>query len=340
MSLGPLMIGIEGLTLTGEERRRLRDPAVGGVILFRRNFADADQLAALTADIRSLRAPPLLVATDHEGGRVQRFTDGFTRLPAQRGLGRLWQREPAEAEAIAEQLGWLGAAELLGVGVDLGLGPVVDIDHGMSTVIGDRALADTPRAVTALSAALVRGMRRAGMAAVAKHFPGHGGVRLDSHEALPEDPRDSRDLHDADLVPFRRLIMNGLEAVMMAHIVFPAEDRLPASLSRHWIGTILRGRLGFQGAVISDDLSMAGAAVAGGLRERVRTALGAGSDMVIIGNEGRAVDAVLPDWHGGADAAAALRRARLHGRHAPALKDLHASRDWRRAREAAALLER
>ncbi len=337
MTLGPLMIGIAGPELTGEERERLRDPAVGGVILFARNFHDAGQLAALTEAIRALRTPPLLIAADQEGGRVQRFRDGFTALPPARALGAWWQRDRREAATLAEQFGWLLAAELRGVGVDLGLGPVLDIDHGVSAVIGDRALGDRPQAVAELGLALARGLRRGGMAAVAKHFPGHGGVAPDSHEALPEDDRDYQDLHETDLVPFRRLMINGLEGLMMAHIVFPREDSAPASLSARWIQGIVRRRLGFEGAVLSDDLGMAGAAVAGSIGERVRTALNAGCDIAVLGNVGRDVDPLLPAWRK-RDPVAAMRRMRLHGRTAPSLAQLCASREWRQTRESLARL--
>ncbi len=332
------MIGLCGPALTGEERRRLLHPGVGGVILFRRNFRDVSQLIELVAEIRSLRTPPLIVACDHEGGRVQRFTEGFTSLPAAARLGRLRRCDPAAARDAAERLGWLLAAELRGIGVDLSLGPVVDVNYGVSGVIGDRALADTPEGVTELAASLVRGMHRAGMAAVAKHFPGHGGVQADSHAASPSDPRDYQDLLATDLQPFRRLILNGIEAVMTAHVIYPGEDQWPASLSSFWIGTVLRRRLAFPGAVISDDLSMAGAAVAGDLRARVSRALAAGNDLVIIGNEGRAVDALLDEHGRGADPAAALRRARLHGRPAVPLGRLQRERRWREARALAARL--
>lgn len=337
MTLGPLMIGIAGPELTGEERERLRDPAVGGVILFARNFHDVEQLAALTEVIRALRTPPLLIAADQEGGRVQRFRDGFTALPPARALGAWWRRDRRAAAALAEQFGWLVAAELRGAGVDLGLGPVLDIDHGVSAVIGDRALGDRPQAVAELGLALARGLRRGGMAAVAKHFPGHGGVAPDSHEALPEDGRDYQDLHETDLLPFRRLMINGLEGLMMAHVVFPREDSAPASLSARWIQGIVRRRLGFEGAVFSDDLGMAGAAVAGSIGERVRTALDAGCDIAVLGNEGRDVDPVLPAWRE-RDPVAAMRRMRLHGRAAPPLEQLRASREWQQACEALARL--
>ncbi|MDZ7809856.1 MAG: beta-N-acetylhexosaminidase [Arhodomonas sp.] len=219
MSLGPLMIGVSGPALTGEERRRLLHPGVGGVILFRRNFRDVSQLIELVAEIRSLRTPPLIVASDHEGGGCSASLRALRPCPPPLGSAACAGAIPPPARDAAERLGWLLAAELRGIGVDLSLGPVVDVNYGVSGVIGDRALADTPEGVTELAASLVRGMHRAGMAAVAKHFPGHGGVQADSHAASPSDPRDYQDLLATDLQPFRRLILNGIEAVMTAHVI-------------------------------------------------------------------------------------------------------------------------
>src|SRR5271155_4857990 len=246
MSLGPLMIDIAGTELTPEDIQVLSHPLVGSVILFSRNYRDVPQLAALTAAIRAIRSPALLIAVDHEGGRVQRFREGFTRLPAARLLGRRFDQDPRDALNLAQSVGWLMASELRAVGVDFSFAPCVDLDYGVSEIIGDRALHSDPDAVAALAVAYMSGMREAGMAAVAKHFPGHGAVVADSHVALPLDRREFVDL-EADIRPYRLLIDNNLAGVMAAHVVYPAVDPLPASLSHRWIAGVLRGELGFHG---------------------------------------------------------------------------------------------
>jgi beta-N-acetylhexosaminidase len=270
VSLGPLMISLRSTVLDDEERRWLRSPVIGGVILFSRNFADPVQLRALVAEIHALRSPPLLVAVDHEGGRVQRFRAPFTGLPAMRSLGHRYDLEPRAALRAAVEFGWLMAAELIGVGIDISFAPVVDLDLGLAEVIGDRALHRDAEAVAALASAFVDGMQAAGMVATAKHYPTHAGVHADSHTEVAVDRRDYPELYD-DLLPYRRLIAGGLHAVMMAHVAFPKLDELPASLSRWWIETNLRRDLGFAGAVISDDMSMAGAADYGTPAERTLT---------------------------------------------------------------------
>lgn len=333
MALGPIMIDLDGPRLTPDERELLRHPNVGGVLLFGRNYIDPEQLAALVDDIRGLRHPPLLVAVDHEGGRVQRFRDGFTRLPPMARLGERHERAPAEAERAAETLGWLLAAELLALGIDLGLAPVLDLRADVSGVIGDRALHRDPETVAALGGAVMRGMRRAGMAAVGKHFPGHGSVAGDSHHELPVDERALVDIRQHDALPFERLAHKGLAAVMTAHVVYPAVDRRPAGFSRTWIEDILRGELGFSGAVFSDDLAMAGAAGAGGHGARCAAALDAGCDMVPICNDrGGAIEAV--DGLAARDRPATLARLiRLHGHPARGIdRGLAHTRGWREAR--------
>ncbi len=312
--LGAVMLGIEGTALLGEERERLRHPAVGGVILFARNYADPAQLSALTADIRSLRSPPLLIAVDQEGGRVQRCREGFTALPAAGQIGRAGEMAPALALEAAEQAGWLMATELRECDVDFSFAPVLDLDYGVSSVIGDRSLGRDPNVVAELALAWQRGAKAAGMISVGKHFPGHGGVAPDSHHARATDPRMLADLVHADLLPFRRLINNGLAAVMMAHVEYPQVDDKPAGFSNRWTG-YLRNDLGFEGAIFSDDLEMAGAAAAGDLQARAVAAINAGCDMVIIGNAGREADQLL-DRIPASDSRSALRLARLHGRRA------------------------
>ncbi len=244
MSLGPLMVDIAGTELCAEDVRVLAHPSVGSVLLFSRNYVNPPQLSALTAAIRALRTPHLLIAVDHEGGRVQRFREGFTRLPAARLLGHRYDEDRRDALALTQSVGWLMAGELREVGVDFSFAPCADLEHGLSEVIGDRAYHSDPDAVAALAIAAMTGMREAGMAAVAKHFPGHGAVVADSHVALPVDRREFADL-EADIRPYRPLIDNNIPGIMAAHVVFPAVDTLPASLSKRWIAGVLRGELGY-----------------------------------------------------------------------------------------------
>jgi beta-N-acetylhexosaminidase len=315
MTLGPVMVDVAGVALEPEEREMLAHPQVGSVILFTRNYQDRAQLARLVAEIRAIRSPPLIVAVDQEGGRVQRFREGFTRLPPLRAIGRRHAADRAEGLALARELGWLMAAELRDVGIDLSFAPCVDIDYGVSQVIGDRALHADPGTVAELAVAYMAGMRDAGMAATAKHFPGHGAVAADSHVALPVDRREWPDI-EADFAPYRRLIANGLPAVMMAHVVFPAVDAVPASLSRRWIGDVLRGELGFQGAVFSDDLSMAGAAQFGDIVARASRAREAGCDVLPVCNDRASTLRLLEGLVAAPDPVSRVRLVRLHGREA------------------------
>jgi beta-N-acetylhexosaminidase len=308
MSLGPFMVDIAGTELTPEDIRVLKHPLVGSVILFSRNYRDPAQVSALTAAIRALRSPPLLIAVDHEGGRVQRFREGFTRLPAARLLGRRYDADPREALKLTQAVGWLMASELRAVGVDFSFAPCVDLDYGVSEVIGDRAFHADPEAVAALAVAYLLGMRQAGMAAVAKHFPGHGAVIADSHTALPIDRRSYVDL-EPDMRPYRPLIENNLAGVMGAHVVFPAVDARPASLSKPWITRVLRGEFNFHGCVFADDLTMAGAAAFGSVIERAKLAFDAGCDVLPICNDRQAVQSVLD--HFGAEVGSAASQARV-----------------------------
>ncbi len=308
MSLGPLMVDIPGTALSPEDFDVLRHPLVGSVILFTRNYRDTQQLADLSAAIRAVRSPHLLIAVDHEGGRVQRFRPGFTRLPAARPLGRRFSEERHEALALTRSVGWLMAAELRRVGVDFSFAPCIDLDYGVSEIIGDRSFDRNPDTVAALGVAYLMGMRDAGMAAIAKHFPGHGAVVADSHVALPVDRREFVDLEE-DIRPYRLLIENNLPGIMAAHVVYPTVDELPASLSRRWITDILRGRLGFHGCVFTDDLSMAGAAAFGDVTERARLALAAGCDVLPICNDRAAVIRVLDEL--GSDVPSPASQARM-----------------------------
>lgn len=314
MPRGPVMLGIEGCGLTAADRERLLHPLTGGVILFTRNFAGCTQLAALTAEIRALRDPALVIAVDHEGGRVQRFRDGFTTVPPMRGLGTLWDRDVAAAAREAARQGWTIGSELRAQGVDLAFAPVLDLDFGASTIIGDRALHRNPNAVAHLGSALRAGLAAGGMAACGKHFPGHGFVAADSHAELPVDERSLEALLADDLVPFAALVRAGLESVMIAHVVYPQVDAQPAGYSRRWCTTILRERLGFDGLVFSDDLGMAGALGAGDIVARADAALAAGCDVALTCNEMDAADALLSRWRPPSQPRLALRWERVAGR--------------------------
>jgi beta-N-acetylhexosaminidase len=327
MTLGPLMIDVQGTSLTQEDRELLTNPLVGGLILFSRNFASIEQLEELIREARSVRTPPLLIGVDHEGGRVQRFRKDFTVLPPMRTIGRQYDIDEASGRQLARQCGWLLAAELRGVGVDISFAPVVDLDYGVSSVIGDRAFHKDPRVVAELAVAFLNGMREAGMIGTAKHFPGHGAVAPDSHVAMPVDRRELADL-DEDLYPYQRLIDNGLASIMAAHVVFSAVDPLPAGFSRRWLQGELRGRMGFTGAIFSDDLNMAGAGVVGDMPERVRAALAAGCDMVPCCNNRQGVLQVIDSLHGSEDPVSQVRLARLHGKSGPDRLALRRMDDW------------
>ena len=330
MSLGPLMIDLRGSSVAPDEREWLESPLVGGVILFKRNFVTVEQLTALVAEIHAVRQPPLLVTVDQEGGRVQRFREPFFRLPPLRALGRLYDEDRELALKAAGACGWLMAAELRAVGVDFSFTPCVDLDRGLAEVIGDRALHSEAAAVAALARRLTAGAKKAGMVVTAKHFPTHAGAHSDSHTEFAVDNRELVELDD-DLKPYRDLIANGLPAVMVTHVVFPAVDARPASLSSWWINHYLRGELEFKGAVISDDLSMVGASVVGPVATRVRSALDAGCDLVLVCNAPEQVPSVLESLQGYVNPAAQLRLTRLHGRGEQAWAALHASTDWQRA---------
>jgi beta-N-acetylhexosaminidase len=333
MSLGPLMIDLAGTTVTAEERELLRHPLVGGVILFTRNYSGPDELTALVRDIHTARTPALIVAVDQEGGRVQRFRPGFSLLPPARRIGHEFDLYARAGLNLARSLGWLMAAELRAHGVDISFAPCVDLDYGLSEVVGDRAFHASPEAVGQLAGAWMHGMRDAGMAATAKHFPGHGAVVADSHLTLPVDRRSLADLAP-DLAPYRRLIANGLTAVMAAHVLFPAVDPAPASLSSRWIRDVLRGELLFQGVVFADDLSMGGAAAAyGDVVTRARQALSAGCDMLPVCNNRAGVIELLDHLDVEPQPASSLRLVRLHGRASPDRSQLEASAEWQRARE-------
>jgi beta-N-acetylhexosaminidase len=322
------MVDIAGTTLSAEDVRVLSHPLVGSVLLFTRNYRDPAQVSALTAAIRELRTPQLLIAVDHEGGRVQRFRQGFTRLPAARLLGRRYDEDRRDALELAQSVAWLMASELRAVGVDFSFAPCIDLDYGVSEIIGDRAFHRDPDSVAALAVAAMTGMRAAGMAAIAKHFPGHGAVVADSHVALPVDRREFVDL-EADIRPYRPLIDNNLPGVLAAHVVFPAVDALPASLSPHWITGVLRGELKFHGCVFADDLTMAGAAAFGDVVARTELAFAAGCDVLPICNDRQSVELVLERLGTyTASAASQARLVRMRARGEAPL-DLREDRHWR-----------
>ena len=297
--LGPVVLDVEGTVLTDNDRRRLAHPLVGMVILFSRNYADKAQLTELCEQIHAAR-PGILIAVDHEGGRVQRFTEGFTKIPSMRTFGNLWIDDPEDAVRRAVATGFVMASELRACGVDLTFAPCLDIDFQRCEVIGHRAFSQNPKTVTHLALAISQGMRLAGMSNCGKHFPGHGWVSADSHQALPVDERTFDRLLFADLKPYRWM-GEALDSVMVAHVLYEAIDEKPAGFSKHWIGKVLREQLHFTGCVFSDDLCMKGAWVAGDIDERAQAALSAGCDMLIVCNDFAASDRLLErvQWHRG-----------------------------------------
>jgi len=282
---GPVVADVVGLTLTDEDRERLRHPAAGAVILFARNYENPEQLRLLVEDIERQREPALPVCVDHEGGRVQRFREGFTKIMPMRELGRQWDRDKEKAKEAARAAAYIIGAELGAHGLDFSFAPVLDLDYGGSSVIGDRALHFDPNAVGALAAAIVQGFADAGMAAVGKHFPGHGFALADTHHGVARDERPFAEIMRKDIAPYRAAFQAGLAAVMPAHVIYPQCDAEPAGYSKYWLQDVLRGKLGFDGLIFSDDLSMAGASAVGGPPERARAALAAGCDMVLLCND-------------------------------------------------------
>jgi len=310
MKTGALMLDLEGLELLDDERTLLKQPEVGGLILFGRNIDSYEQLKALVKSIREVR-PDLLIAIDQEGGRVQRLKDNVSLLPPMAKLGQLARSGQEEAISSAEALGLLMAWELRELDIDISFAPVLDLDFGRSGVIGDRAFADDAKQVVALAGAFMAGMKRAGMAATGKHFPGHGWVEADSHLDVPVDERSLGEIESQDLVPFASLIEAGLAGIMPAHVIYKQVDSQPAGFSSFWLQQVLRDRLGFEGIIFSDDLTMEGASVAGSFPERAAQALEAGCDMLLVCNNRAAALEVL-DWlksqnHPGSERISAMR---------------------------------
>lgn len=293
MKLGPIMMDLEGVQLSKEEETLLKHPLVGGIILFTRNYRPGAQLTELIQHIRGLRQD-ILIAVDQEGGRVQRFRSGFTRLPPPRKFGQYYEHNPQAAKIFAETAGWIMASEIRRFDIDLSFAPVLDLDYARSEVIGDRSFHADPYAVTELASAYVHGMNRAGMQAVGKHFPGHGFVRGDSHHMLPMDSRELSDIKKMDLLPFTKLIQqNVLAGVMAAHIVVKEVDKLPVGFSEIWLKQLLRKRHHYKGIIFSDCLSMRGASKIGNFPERAEAALSAGCDMILICNQRKGVLEIL-----------------------------------------------
>jgi len=327
------MLDIDGHTLSLADREILREPAVGGVILFTRNYASSSQLSDLVAAIRAVRTPPLLVAVDHEGGRVQRFREGFTAIPPMRDLGRQYDSDADAAKSLAKTAGWLVASELRAVDIDLSFSPCVDLDWGVSEIIGNRAFHRSPNVVADLASEFCRGLREGGMASVAKHFPGHGAVVPDSHEQLPVDRRSYGDLLD-DMRPYERLIGNRrLAGVMLAHIVYAELDAIPAGFSAYWIQNQLRSQLGYDGAVFCDDLSMKATRQFGSMTKRAQLALEAGCDMVLICNDRPAAQSAVAALRDYSNPLSLVRLARLHGTGQVLHETLRASDEWQSATE-------
>lgn len=309
VALGPVMLDVVGTALSNDDVRRIQHPLTGGVILFARNYESRKQLIALTEAIHAAR-PGMLIAVDHEGGRVQRFkSDGFTKLPAMRKLGERWDSNVLESIKAATDIGFVLASELRACGVDLSFTPVLDLDYGESSVIGDRAFHRDPRVVSVLAKSLNHGLTLAGMANCGKHFPGHGFVKADSHFDIPVDERELKDILGEDAAPYDWLGL-GLAAVMPAHVIYPKVDKHPAGFSKKWL-TILRRDMGFEGVIFSDDLSMEGASVAGGIIDGAIAALAAGCDMVLICNSPEKADELLDGLRLKVDEAAKRSSARV-----------------------------
>ena len=298
MTIGPLMIDLEGLALQDEEIKRIMHPMVGGLILFTRNYKDTVQLKTLTDAIRKIRGHDFLIAVDHEGGRVQRFREGFTTIPAMRKLGEVWDKDPKRANHLAFLIGQIIATELRVFDIDFSFTPVLDIDYNESTVIRDRAFHNDIEAIKALASSILEGLKEGGMRGVGKHFPGHGYIKADSHLSVSEDERTFDEIASKDMSIFISLIKHGLNAVMPSHVLYSAVDKHPAGFSSFWLKDQLREKFHFKGAIFSDDMSMKGAILGGEMKDRILKALEAGCDMVLLCNSPQLVDEVLLhlDW--------------------------------------------
>ena len=308
------MIDLKGFEVSAQEHEWLTHPAVGGVILFTRNYQNKQQLKRLVSELHAIKKPKLLVAVDQEGGRVQRFRDEFTEFPPMRVLGEIYEKNPHKALQLSEMLACQLASELRDVGIDFTFAPILDLDTGKSTVIGDRAFHSDIDAVTALASKFMLGLRNGGMESVGKHFPGHGTVVADSHFECPIDYRYESDLQLADMIPFHRLVDHGIAGIMTAHVIYEHIDMQPASFSKYWITSVLRNQIGFEGVIFSDDLAMKGAHVVGDIRQRLQAALEAGSDMVLLCNSPEEIPDALDQLKDYNNPSSQLRLARFHGK--------------------------
>ena len=336
---GVLMLDVQGKSLTAQDKDLLQHAQVGGVILFSRNVDDAEQVLALTSAIREQR-PQILLAVDQEGGRVQRLREGFTRLPPMLMFGHLWRTQPEHALKLAQETGWLMASEVLAAGFDFSFAPVLDLQTGLSEVIGNRAFSEDKDVLISLANAFMSGMHEAGMATTGKHFPGHGSVEADSHLALPIDNRSLQQIRDEDLQPFVRCLP-WLDAVMPAHVLYAQADAHCAGFSPFWLQTVLRGELGFEGVIFSDDLVMEAASAAGAMPQRVEQALMAGCDMLLVCNSQDAAREALTTLDHLTQAStfaaqlgqSSARLERMRRRQTPQWGDLQQSARWRSVHE-------
>ncbi len=309
------MIDLQGYEINTQEYEWLSHPVVGGVILFTRNFHDKTQLTNLIQSIHEVKKPKLLVAVDQEGGRVQRFREGFRVYPPMRALGEVYDKDPHQGLNLSEILACQLATELRAVGIDFTFAPILDLDIGKSTVIGDRAFHSDIDAVSALASKFMLGLRKGGMESVGKHFPGHGSVAADSHFECPVDDRYESDLQLCDIIPFKRLVDHGIAGIMSAHVIYQHVDAKPASFSRYWLKQVLREQLGFEGVIFSDDLNMQGAQQMGSIEQRLDIALDAGSDMILLCNSPEEIPAALDHLNDYNNPSSQLRLARFHGKN-------------------------
>jgi beta-N-acetylhexosaminidase len=309
MSISPLMLDLEGIELSPEEKELLQHPLTGGVIFFTRNFESTEQLKVLVDEVRNATKHPLLISVDHEGGRVQRFRSEFTVLPP---LAKLDESEEAEHKSYAH--GWLMAAEVRAMDIDFSFAPVLDVNYGVSEVIGDRSFNKDPQRISLLASEYIKGMREAGMASTGKHFPGHGAVIEDSHLEIPVDKRSKEEIWTNDIIPFKGLINEGLDAIMPAHVIYSEIDNKPAGFSPYWLQQVLRGELNFDGVIFSDDLTMEGASVMGGYPERAEAAVEAGCDMVLVCNNRQGAIEVLDRANIKKNQQSAQRLMRMQGK--------------------------
>ncbi len=333
MSIAPLMLDLDGIELTKEESEILEHPVVGGVILFTKNYESIQQLEALVASIRTSSTQPLLISVDHEGGRIQRFRSEFTELPA---IAKLIETDEATIKSFTH--GWLMAAEVRAMDIDFSFAPVLDINYGISEVIGDRAFDKSPEKISLLASEYIKGMREAGMASTGKHFPGHGAVIEDSHHEIPIDKRSREEIWDNDIQPFSDLIALGLDAVMPAHVIYSEFDDKPAGFSSYWLQEILRKKLKFDGVIFSDDINMQGASGMGGFPERAEAALEAGCDMVLVCNNREGAVQVIDSANIKQTQVSSQRLIKMQGRPFMNRSALLDNRQWSEAVEEMTIL--